>query len=45
VPFIIYDKEKDYKIVEGDYGLANVAPTLAKMLESKPPETWEKSMI
>jgi 2,3-bisphosphoglycerate-independent phosphoglycerate mutase len=45
VPFIIYDKENDYKIIEGDYGLANVAPTLAKMLGLTPPVSWEKSMI
>jgi 2,3-bisphosphoglycerate-independent phosphoglycerate mutase len=45
VPFIIFDKENDYKIKEGDYGLANVAPTLAKMFGLEVPDTWEKSMI
>jgi 2,3-bisphosphoglycerate-independent phosphoglycerate mutase len=45
VPFIIYDKEKNYKIIEGDYGLANVAPTLAKMFGLEAPSSWEKSMI
>jgi 2,3-bisphosphoglycerate-independent phosphoglycerate mutase len=45
VPFIIYDKKKDYKIIEGDYGLANVAPTLAKMFGLQPPKSWEKPMI
>jgi len=43
VPFIICDKE--YKIADGDYGLANVAPTLAKMFGLKPPASWEKAMI
>jgi len=45
VPFIIYDKENNYKIIEGDYGLANVAPTLAKMFGLTPPASWEKSMV
>ncbi|MCL2076807.1 MAG: 2,3-bisphosphoglycerate-independent phosphoglycerate mutase [Oscillospiraceae bacterium] len=45
VPFIIYDEEIDYKIIDGDYGLANVAPTVAKMFGLTPPASWEKSMI
>ncbi|MCL2637805.1 MAG: 2,3-bisphosphoglycerate-independent phosphoglycerate mutase [Oscillospiraceae bacterium] len=45
VPFIIYDKDNDYKLLGGDYGLANVAPTLAKMFGLTPPASWEKSMI
>jgi 2,3-bisphosphoglycerate-independent phosphoglycerate mutase len=45
VPFIIYDKENDYKIVGGDYGLANAAPTIAEMFGLTPPASWEKSMI
>ena len=45
VPFIIYDKDNEYKIKDGDYGLANVAPTLAVMFGLTPPESWEKAMI
>ncbi|MDR2532186.1 MAG: 2,3-bisphosphoglycerate-independent phosphoglycerate mutase [Oscillospiraceae bacterium] len=45
VPFIIYDREVRYKIADGDYGLANVAPTLAGMFGLTPPASWEKSMI
>jgi len=45
VPFIIYDKKNDYRIIDGDYGLANVAPTLAKMFGLTPPASWEKAMI
>ena len=33
VPFIIYDKDREWKIIEGSYGLANVAPTVVKMME------------
>jgi 2,3-bisphosphoglycerate-independent phosphoglycerate mutase len=45
VPFIIYDKEQNYAIKDGDYGLANVAPTLAKMFGLEVPASWEKAMI
>jgi 2,3-bisphosphoglycerate-independent phosphoglycerate mutase len=45
VPFIIYDKEREYTIIKDDYGLANVAPTLAKMFGLTPPASWERSMI
>ena len=45
VPFIIYDKDVKYIIKEGNYGLANVAPTVVKMLGLEAPECWEASMI
>ena len=45
VPFIIYDKDHDWKIVEGNYGLANVAPTVVKMMGLEAPECWEASMV
>ena len=45
VPFIIYDKKNSFTIKEGNYGLANVAPTVASILGLKPYECWEKSMI
>lgn len=45
VPFIIYDNSTEYNILDGDYGLANVAPTIAEMLGIKTPSNWEKSMI
>ena len=45
VPFIIYDKDNDWKLVEGEYGLANVAPTVVKMMGIAVPECWESSMI
>ena len=45
VPFIIYDKDHDWKIIEGNYGLANVAPTVVKMMGLTAPECWEASMI
>ncbi len=45
VPFIIYDKDVKYTIKDGNYGLANVAPTVVKMFGLKAPDCWEDSMI
>lgn len=48
VPFIIYDKETKFTIIDADsdkYGLANVAPTVAKLLGVKAPDCWEASML
>ena len=45
VPFIIYDKDREWNIVEGAYGLANVAPTVVKMMGLTAPSCWEASMI
>ena len=45
LPFIIYDKDRNWEIKEGNYGLANVAPTIVKMMGLTAPECWEDSMI
>ncbi|MCC8192920.1 MAG: 2,3-bisphosphoglycerate-independent phosphoglycerate mutase [Ruminococcus sp.] len=45
VPFIIYDKDTKYEIKDGSYGLANVAPTVLKILGIKAPDCWEDSMV
>lgn len=45
VPFIIVDDDNKYEIAEGEFGLANVAPTLVKMLGLEAPATWEKPII
>ena len=45
VPFIIYDKDNNWTIKEGSYGLANVAPTVVKMMGLTAPECWEESMV
>ncbi len=45
VPFIIYDKDNEWTIKEGAYGLANVAPTVVKMMGLTAPECWEASMV
>ena len=45
VPFIIYDKDHDWVIKEGSYGLANVAPTIVKMMGLSIPDCWEQSMV
>ena len=45
VPFIIYDKDHHWVIKEGKYGLANVAPTVVKMMGLTAPACWEASMV
>lgn len=45
VPFIIYDKDVKYTIKDGNYGLANIAPTIIKMFDLTAPDCWEESMI
>ena len=45
VPFIIYDPDTAYTLKDGEYGLANVAPTVAKMLGVEAPACWMESMI
>lgn len=45
VPFIIYDPDNHYEIRDGAYGLANVAPTIVKMMGIEAPACWEAPMI
>jgi len=45
VPFIIVDEDTRYVIKPGNYGLANVAATIAKMMGIIPPDVWEDSML
>ena len=45
VPFIIYDPDTKFEIKDGAYGLANVAPTIVKMMGIEAPDCWEDSMI
>lgn len=45
VPFIVYDKDHRYTLKDGSYGLANVAPTVAKLMDIPAPACWEVSMI
>ena len=45
VPFIIYDTDRTWTVKDGAYGLANVAPTVVKMMGLTAPACWEESMI
>ena len=45
VPFILCDPDVSYTLKDGAYGLANVAPTVATLLELPVPSCWEASMI
>jgi 2,3-bisphosphoglycerate-independent phosphoglycerate mutase len=45
VPFILYGRDNARPFREGAFGLANVAPTIAALLEITPPECWEASML
>ncbi len=44
VPFIIYSKNA-YEVKDGSFGLANVAPTVAKIFGIDPYNSWEESVI
>jgi 2,3-bisphosphoglycerate-independent phosphoglycerate mutase len=43
VPFIVMNKEVELK--QGDFGLANVAASLCKLMDIEPNDVWEESMI
>ena len=45
VPFIVCDPDERHELKEGKFGLANVAPTIAQLLELKAPACWEQSML
>jgi 2,3-bisphosphoglycerate-independent phosphoglycerate mutase len=45
VPFIIVDDDNTYEIADGNFGLANVAPTVAKLFGFEIPSMWEKPII
>ncbi len=45
VPFIIFDGDKRHELKNGSFGLANVAATVAELLELTVPESWEESML
>ena len=44
VPFIVYSNES-YELKDGEFGLANVAPTVASIFGIKPYDSWEESLI
>lgn len=43
--FIINEPMEKFTMNEGNFGLANVAPTILKLFDIKSPSTWEKSII
>ncbi|MFZ5353684.1 MAG: 2,3-bisphosphoglycerate-independent phosphoglycerate mutase [Bacillota bacterium] len=45
VPFIIYDKHHRHELREGSFGLANVAATVAELLDIEKHDKWEPSML
>ena len=45
VPLIVVDKDADYAVKDGDFGLANVAATVAQMLGLEKPAVWEESVL
>ena len=45
VPFIIYDKDQNWTLKEGEFGLANVAPTVVAMMGLTAPDCWEESIV
>ncbi len=45
VPFIIYDRDRVWEVKDGAFGLANVAPTVVRMMDLTAPDCWEESMV
>lgn len=45
VPFILYDKTEKHELKQGNFGLANVAPTVAKLIGIEIPDMWEESIL
>lgn len=45
VHFIIAVPGQPVRMAEGNFGLANVAPTILELLHIEMPESWEKSVI
>ncbi len=45
VPFIIVDDDLKVEMKEGNFGLANVAPTVVKLLGLQAPDCWDDSII
>ena len=43
-PFIVYSKNS-YELKDGNFGLANVAPTVASIFGIDAYDSWEESMI
>ena len=43
VPFIVYGADVEFN--EGDFGLANVAPCVAKLLGFEPDANWLEAII
>jgi 2,3-bisphosphoglycerate-independent phosphoglycerate mutase len=45
VPFIVYDPGHAHTFKGEKFGLANVAPTLLKLMDLEAPASWEPSML
>ena len=43
VPFILYGSDRTLK--DGDFGLANIAPTVAELFGLEAPKSWMESML
>ncbi len=45
VPFVIWDPENAWRIKQGQHTLANIAPTIARLLGLTPYDSWEESLL
>lgn len=45
VPFIVYDKNEDHALKDGDFGLSNVAATVSELMGIEPDPVWQESML
>ncbi len=45
VPFIVYAPWEEIKLKDGQYGLANVAPTILELMGIEVSEEWQEQLI
>jgi len=45
VPFILYDPMQKYELKKGQFGCANVASTIATLLNIQPYAQWQESIV
>ncbi len=45
VPFIVYDRLERHELKQGNFGLANVASTIARLLHLEELDIWEGSIL
>lgn len=45
MPFVLCNGERQIRMREGHFGLANVAPTILDLFGIEIPDSWEESVL